>query len=171
MAEEQTKKIIEFLGRNKLKYKLIVHKAIYTSEEGARARGLELRSGVKSLIFKFGKDKFRLLLVRGDRKADLKKLREIFNVKNIRLASPEEVLRISGCEIGSVHPFGMLMNSGGVDGVDGLDGLDGLEIIMDESILENTDVDFSIGQHTHSAEMAARDFLKLLKPRIEEFTV
>src|SRR3989344_2087310 len=161
MAEEQTKKIIEFLERNKVKYKLIVHKAIYTSEEGAKARGLELRNGVKSLIFKFGNEAFRLLLVRGDRKADLKKLREIFNVKNIRLASPEEVLKISGCEIGSVHPFGMLMNS---DGVDGLDGLDGLEIIMDESILENTDVDFSIGQHTHSAEMAARDFLKLLKP-------
>ncbi len=164
MAEEQTEKIIEFLERNKVKYKLIVHKAIYTSEEGAKARGLELRNGVKSLIFKFGGDVFKLLLVRGDRKADIKKLREIFNVKNIRLASPEEVLDISGCEIGSVHPFGMLMKSG-------IDGADELEIIMDESILENTDVDFSIGQHTHSMEMTARDFLKVIKPRMERFTI
>ena len=155
MASEQTEHILDFLGDSKARFKLIIHKAIYTAEEGAAIRKLHLRMGVKSLIFKFGENGFKLILVRGDKKANLKRLREIFNVKNIRLASPEEVFKICGCEIGSVHPFGNLMN---------------LEIIMDKSILENKDVDFNIGQHTHSAEMKTLDLVKLLKPRIEEFT-
>ncbi|HLC63337.1 MAG TPA: YbaK/EbsC family protein [Candidatus Nanoarchaeia archaeon] len=156
MAEQQTKQIIEFLDKSKIKYKLIVHRVVYTSEEAAKERGMPLKMGVKSLIFKLDKDEFKLILVRADRKADSKRLREILHVKNIRLASPEEVLKISGCEIGSVHPFGFLMK---------------LEILMDKSILENEDVDFNIGQHTHSALMKAKDLVKILKPRIEEFTI
>ena len=156
MAEQQTKQIIEFLDKFKVKYRLIVHKPVFTSEEAALERGMSLKMGVKSLIFKLDKDEFKLILVRGDRKADSKRLREILHVKNVRLASPEEVLKISGCEIGSVHPFGNLMK---------------LEILMDKSILENEDVDFNIGQHTHSMLMKAKDLAKILKPRIEDFSV
>ena len=94
--------------------------------------------------------------MRADRKADSKRLREIFHAKNVRLASPEEVLKISGCKIGSVHPFGNLMD---------------LEILFDKSILENDNIDFNVGQHTHSMLMKAKDLVKVLKPRIEEFTV
>ena len=156
MAAEQTEQILDFLEEKKAKFKLIIHKPIFTAEEGAFVRKVPLRLGVKSLIFKLDKDEFKLILVRGDRKADLNKLRKILNVKNIRLASPEEVLKISGCEIGSVHPFGNLM---------------GLDILMASSILENELMDFNIGQHTHSAEMKVKDFIALLKPRAEEFTV
>ena len=46
MAEEQTKQIIEFLNRTKVKYKLIVHKPVFTSEEAARERGMPLKMGV-----------------------------------------------------------------------------------------------------------------------------
>ena len=156
MGTEQTEQITELLNNAHVKYKVMMHKPVYTSEEAAGVRKLPLKVGVKSLIFKINLDEFKLVLVRGDKKADVGKLKLIVNSKNIRLASPEEVLRISGCEIGSVHPFGMLM---------------GLEIIMDKSILENENVDFNIGQHTHSAEMKALDLVKILKPRIEEFTL
>lgn len=156
MAAQQTEQILDFLEEKEAKFKLIIHKPIFTAEEGAFVRKVPLRLGVKSLIFKLDKDQFMLILVRGDKKADLNKMRKILHVKNIRLASPEEVLQISGCEIGSVHPFGNIM---------------GLEILMDGSILENGFMDFNIGQHTHSCEMKVRDFIGLLKPRMEDFTL
>lgn len=155
MAAQQTEQILDFLEEKKAKFNLIIHKPIFTAEEGAFVRKVPLRLGVKSLIFKLDKDEFKLVLVRGDKKADLNKLRKILHVKNIRLASPEEVLRLTGCEIGSVHPFGNLMH---------------LEILMDSSILENELMDFNIGQHTHSCEMKVRDFIGLLNPVVEEFT-
>lgn len=156
MAKEQTEQILDFLEEKKAKFKLIIHKPIFTAEEGALIRKVPLRLGVKSLIFKLDKNEFKLILVRGDRKADLNTLRKILQMKNIRLASSEEVLHISGCEIGSVHPFGNLMK---------------LDILMDSSILENEFMDFNIGQHTHSCEMKVKDFMGLLNPRVEEFTV
>lgn len=155
MAKKQTEEIIDFLEKNKIKHEVIIHKAIHTAEEASKERNVPVSMGVKSLIFKINKNDFNLILVRGDKRANLKELKKLLQVKNIRLASSEEVLEISGCQIGSVHPFGNLMN---------------LEIIMDSSILENEIIDFNIGQHTHSCEMKTKDFIQLLNPRILEFT-
>src|SRR3989344_8713384 len=155
MTSKETNQIIKFLENSKVKYKVIIHQPIHTAEEAAKVRKTLINAAVKSLIFKLDKNEFKLILVRGDKRANLKELKKLLNSKNIRLASPEEVLKLTGCEIGRCHPFGNLNN---------------LEIIMDSSILENEIVDFNIGQHTHSCEMKTKDLVKLLKPKILEFT-
>jgi len=155
MTEKETKQIINFLDKSKVKYKIITHSPIHTAEEATKVRKTLINEAVKSLIFKLDKDAFKLVLVRGDKRANLNILKKLLNSKNIRLASPEEVIKLTGCEIGSCHPFG---------------NLNGLEIIMDASILENEIVDFNIGQHTHSCEMKTKDLVKLLKPKILKFT-
>lgn len=153
MGKEEAENIKRILSDSKLEFRNFIHKPVFTSQEAADERGLELKQGVKALVFKNGK--FILVLLPGNRKVDAKKLSKLINVKDLRLASPEEVLKITNCEIGSVHPFGFLHN---------------LETYMDEKVLENEIVDFNIGLHTNSIAMRGGDLVKVIKPKILDFS-
>jgi Ala-tRNA(Pro) deacylase len=156
MGQKEMEAVKKFLDENKVEYKLLVHEPVYTSEQAARARGGELKSGVKALVLKTREKKFILGLVAADRKIDLNRLASIVGTSELKLASPEEVLEKTGCKIGSVHPFGNLYQ---------------LETYMDESVLENETVEFNIGLHTHSVRMKMKDFVNLVKPVIEKFSI
>jgi len=97
-------------------------------------------------------------LVTGNREVRLKDLKAILNTKDIRLADSEDVLRITGCEVGSVHPFWNLYN-------------EKIEILMDKHVLDNETIDCSAGTFVDSIEMKCEEFIRVLKPRIEEFTI
>ncbi len=153
MSKKEAEKIKGILTDSGIDFEHFIHKAVFTSQEAADERGLELKQGVKALVFKNGK--FILALVPGDRKVDAKKLAKILGLKELKLAKPEEVLDITHCEIGSVHPFGFIHN---------------LETYMDEKVLENEIVDFNIGLHTESIAMKSKDLVKVIKPRILDFS-
>ncbi len=149
--KEQFLKLKKFLDSNNIEYKVMEHEPVYTSEEAARVRGVELKSGVKALVLKTNEDAYLLALVSADKKVDLKLLAEVIGTKKLSLASPDKVLEITGCEIGSVHPFGNVHN---------------LTTYMDPGISENEMVDFNAGMHTISIEMKSKDMIKLIKPKI-----
>ncbi|MBI2106845.1 hypothetical protein HYT57_02565 [Candidatus Woesearchaeota archaeon] len=158
MSQKEFEAIKSFLNSNKVKYKLFEHKQVKTSEEAASVRNVPLSQGMKSLILIAKEKGFVLCLVPGNRRIELKILRKILNAKDIRLADHEDVLRITGCEIGSVHPFGNLYK-------------EKLDIHMDKKILDNKKIDFSVGTFVNSIEMELKDFLKLVKVNVEEFTI
>jgi Ala-tRNA(Pro) deacylase len=155
MGQKEMERLKKFLDERKIEYELLVHEPVYTSEQAAKARGSELKKGVKALVLKTGEKKLILGLVAADRKIDLNALAMLVGTKKLKLASPEEVLEKTGCEIGSVHPFGNLHN---------------LETYMDKSVLENEVVEFNIGLHTHSIRMKMRDLVNLLNPIIGNFS-
>lgn len=143
------------LDDNGITYSISEHEPVYTSEEAARVRGVELKTGVKALVLRTKEGSFIIGLVAADRKIDLKKLAEIVKTEKLKLASPEEVLKVTGCEIGSVHPFGNLYN---------------LPTYLDRSVLENEWVNFNAGLHTVSIHMRSEDLVKLIKPIIGDFS-
>lgn len=143
----------KFLDSHSLDYSESTHEVVHTSEQAAAIRGVALRSGVKAIVFKISSGTFVMALVRGDHRVDAKKLASLLNVKNAKLASPGEVLEITGCEIGSVHPFGNLF---------------GLDVYMDKSILENGEANFSAGLHTKSIVMSRQDMVRLINPAIAD---
>ena len=147
---ESVKRLLDESG---LRYEISEHEPVYTSEDAARIRGEDIRTGAKALIFK-SKDSFVLCIVPGDRKIDMKKLKAITRCKDVRMATPEEVLKVSGCEIGSVHPVGTLM---------------GLKTYADKRIFDNEYVNFNAGLHTASIRMKSRDFVELVKPEIVDY--
>jgi Ala-tRNA(Pro) deacylase len=154
MGTLQLKLIQELLDRNGIPYEVSEHVAVYSSEDAAEVRGVKLKTGVKALVLKTEKAHFVLGLIAADKKIDLKKLAKIVKTKKLQLASPQEVLKITSCEIGSVHPFG---------------NLHGLPTYMDDSVLENDMVNFNAGLHTVSIQMKAKDLNKAIKPLIEDF--
>jgi prolyl-tRNA editing enzyme YbaK/EbsC (Cys-tRNA(Pro) deacylase) len=78
-----------------------------TAEAAARAVDAPLGSIVKSLVF-LGDGAPLLVLVSGDQRADVRKLRAAlgFSKKRLRIAQPAEVLDSTGFEVGGVPPIG-----------------------------------------------------------------
>ncbi len=145
--EKEFETLKSFLNEKKITYRTSNHPRVHTSEEAARIRGVPLKSGVKALVMKG--EKYFMVLIPGDRKADFNRL------PKAHLADPKKVLEITGCEIGSVHPFGNLF---------------GLEVYMDKKILENETVNFSAGTHNDSINMSPKDMADAIKPIVGDYS-
>ena len=76
-----------------------------TAVEAATSLGCEVGAIVKSLLFKT-QNSFILCLVAGDRRASLTMIKKILNIKDVSMASADEVKKITGYTIGGVSPVG-----------------------------------------------------------------
>ena len=81
-----------------------------TANDAATALGCKVGAIVKSLLFKAG-EKFVLCLVSGDKRCSLNKLKKILNEKNVSMANPDDVKRVTGYTIGGVSPTGHLIKT------------------------------------------------------------
>ena len=87
---------------------IVLEKTARTANDAASALGCEVGAIVKSLLFKTGEN-YVLCLVSGDKKCSLNKLKKILNEKDVSMASPEDVKRVTGFTIGGVSPTGHLI--------------------------------------------------------------
>jgi Cys-tRNA(Pro) deacylase len=78
-----------------------------TALEAASSLGCEVGAIVKSLLFKTGHT-FTLCLIAGDNKASLNKIKKTLNIKDVSMASAEDVKNVTGYTIGGVSPIGHL---------------------------------------------------------------
>ena len=98
------KSIKEFDSNLKI---IVLDQTARTANDAATALGCKVGAIVKSLLFKAG-EKFVLCLVSGNKKCSLNKLKKILSEKDVSLADPEDVKRITGYTIGGVSPTGHL---------------------------------------------------------------
>ena len=78
-----------------------------TANDAASALGCNVGAIVKSLLFNAGDD-FVLCLVSGDKRCSLNKLKKILDEKDVSMAHPNDVKKITGYTIGGVSPVGHL---------------------------------------------------------------
>ena len=104
-----------------------------TAKEAASSLGCEVGAIVKSLLFKAGEN-FVLCLVSGDKRCSLNKLKKILNEKDVSMANPEDVKRVTGYTIGGVSPTGHLIK---------------IKIYIDEN-LKNFDSMFAAAGHPNA---------------------
>ncbi len=78
-----------------------------TAQDAATALGCNVGAIVKSLLFSAG-DNFVLCLVSGDKRCSLKILKKILDEKDVSMANPNDVKKITGYTIGGVSPVGHL---------------------------------------------------------------
>ena len=133
---------------------LILENTARTAEEAATALGCSVGAIVKSLLFKTG-DKFLLCLVSGDRRCSLNKLKKILNEKDVSMANPDEVKRITGYTIGGVSPVGHLTK---------------LKIILDNNLKRFSKVYAAAGHPNAVFGIDFNQFIILTSAEIEEFT-
>jgi len=153
-VEKEAQRILSIFKENNAEYQLYEHEPVYTSQQAATVRGVELKTGCKSMVLKTKAGKFILANLAADKKMDLKKLEEIVGDK-LSFATKEDVLQTTNCEPGSVPPFGKLF---------------GLPTYLDESVLENDFVNFNIGILTKSVKISKQNLLRIMEPEIGKFS-
>ena len=79
-----------------------------TAIDAATSLGCEVGAIVKSLLFRTN-DSFALFLIAGDKRASLNKIKRILNMKDVSMATADEVKDITGFTIGGVSPVGHLI--------------------------------------------------------------
>ncbi len=86
---------------------ILLNTSARTALEAAASLDCEVGAIVKSLLFK-AKNTFILCLVAGDKKGSLNKIKKILNIKDVSMASADEVKDVTGFTIGGVSPVGHL---------------------------------------------------------------
>lgn len=155
MGKDVLEKIKRMLDKEQISYKHLTHEHVHSSHEAAKIRGNKVEQAAKAIVLKAkNKDKeyvFLQCVLPGHKKIDLKKLKKELGFRSAGLASPDEVLRITGCTIGSVPPLGELFN---------------LKVYADKSLLEQEIVVFSAGTHNDSIQLKCKDYIKVVKPTV-----
>ena len=125
-----------------------------TALEAASSLNCEVGAIVKSLLFKT-ENSFTLCLVSGDKKASLNKIKKTLNIKNVSMATANEVKDITGFTIGGVSPIGHLYK---------------ISIYIDNS-LERFDELYAAAGHPNCVfKINFNDLKKITKGLIEEIT-
>jgi len=145
--------ILATLKKNKIEYQLFEHEPVFTSSQAAKVRNLPLSLGVKSLIF-MADGKPVMIVVPGDRKVAVHPFAKKFGIKDLRMATPEEVENTVGVKIGAVHPLGNLA---------------GIKVYADQNLGKEGKIAFNPGVHDKTLIMSFKDYLKLTDPIIGSF--
>ena len=108
LEKEPVKRVTTFLKKFDANLNVIsLATSARTAIEAAATLKCEVGAIVKSLLFKT-ENSFTLFLIAGDKKASLNKIKQSLNIKDVSMASAEEVKNITGFTIGGVSPVGHL---------------------------------------------------------------
>ena len=133
---------------------IVLENTARTANDAATALGCKVGAIVKSLLFKVG-EKFVLCLVSGDKRCSLNKLKKILNEKDVSMANPEDVKRVTGYTIGGVSPTGHLTKT---------------KIYIDEN-LKNFDIIYAAAGHPNAVfEIDFENLKALTSGEIKEIT-
>jgi prolyl-tRNA editing enzyme YbaK/EbsC (Cys-tRNA(Pro) deacylase) len=77
-----------------------------TAPDAARVLGVELGQIAKSILFRCG-ERYGLFVLAGDMRMDQKKVKALLGGGKPRVATPEEVVEMTGFRVGGVCPFAL----------------------------------------------------------------
>ena len=153
LDKEPVKRVEKFLkGFDQSLEVIVLENSARTAKDAAIALGCDVGAIVKSLLFKTG-DNFNLCLVAGDKRCSLNKLKKIKNIKDISMASPEEVKTQTGYTIGGVSPVGHLNK---------------LEIFIDKSLKRFNELFAAAGHPNCVFKINFKDIQKITNGKIED---
>jgi len=101
--------VYEVLKEHGVPYEKYEHVAVFTTDEAEKAWTGFSGKKVKNLFLTNRKgDKYYLVSIAHDKRADLKKLGEQLCEKRLQFVSPEGLMRYLGLTPGSVSPLGLI---------------------------------------------------------------
>ena len=108
LDKEPVKRVEKFLKNFNQSLEIIVlENSARTAQDAAKALDCNVGAIIKSLLFK-SEDEYTLCLISGDKRCSMNKLKKIKDLKDISMASPNEVKTQTGYTIGGVSPIGHL---------------------------------------------------------------
>jgi Ala-tRNA(Pro) deacylase len=148
-------KLKEYLDSNKIKYITVKHSSAYTAQEVAASAHIPGKGLAKSVLIKI-EGKMAMAVLPASDKVDFDLLKAVMSEENVRLAYEQEFMdKFPDCEVGAMPPFGNIY---------------GLEVYVSKSLTENDEIAFNACSHSEILKMSYKDFEKLVKPKILDFS-
>lgn len=104
---------------------------------------IDINKVVKTIVFVNDKNEPVIVVLRSIYRVNQKKLAKILNVKDIRLATPEEVIKYTGYKVGGVAPFDI-----------------NFKIYIDKELLNEDIVYTGGGDERHLLKIRVEDIIK-----------
>ena len=145
MSTTVTERLERWLRESGVRFQIMEHAPVRTSEEAARVRGTRLEEGAKALVVR-AEDRHVHCVLPAHLRADNAALREILGTRKLRFATPAELAELTGCLPGAVPPFGNLF---------------GLPVLVDEALTATASIAFNAGSNSVSITMGTTDFVRL----------
>jgi len=97
-----------------------------------------------------------MVVLRGPDRANIKKLKETVDSKDIRMAHLKEIQSFTQTEIGTLPAIGSLFN---------------IPTYVDKNLLEEEEIAFGTGLRTKTVIVSAKDYIQAISPIIGDFAV
>lgn len=102
--------LFDILNKLNIQYDLVEHKAVFNCEQAQEIKKLIDGIGCKNL-FVTDKHSIYLIILKDDKKADLKSIAQKIGTKRLSFCSEQQLMDILKLKIGSVSPFGIVNDS------------------------------------------------------------
>ena len=153
LNKEPVKRVIKFLRDFDSTLKVqVLSSSARTALDAANSLNCEVGAIVKSLLFRT-EDTFLLCLVSGDKRCSLNKLKKITQIKDISMASPDDVKTQTGYTIGGVSPIGHLKK---------------INIFIDNSLERFDDIFAAAGHPNCVFKIDFKNLLKITQGEIKD---
>ena len=159
MIENVLDKLVQLFTEGKAHFRVLEHEEAGKSRQSvAEIRGTELGQGAKALVCHVkgnGVKLYVLAILPADKQADLSKLALAMGGRRASLASPDEVMELTGCVFGAVPPVSFHPQ---------------LKLIADPSLYERYDeLAFNAGLRDHSIIIKTEDYKRIVHPELVDF--
>jgi len=156
-AEEQPPPVSQYLADFGVPHRVFRHPGPVSSlEQAAVERGQEPEQVVRSILFRVSKGEYVMVLMAGPSQISWKNLREYLGRSRLTTAKREEVLQVTGYDLGAVAPFGIP---------------DEVRVLVDQSVLQQEEISLGSGVRGVTVILSSEDMLAALeRPEIGEFS-
>jgi len=149
-----TAKLKEFLEREHVEYATLPHAPAFTAQEIAQSAHIPGKDLAKTVMVHLN-NRMAMAVLPANEKITLSDLSKAAGAK-VWFATEDEFRDLfPDCELGAMPPFGNLY---------------GMEVYVAAPLAEDEQIAFNAGSHTELIRMPFRDFQRLVKPQVANFT-
>lgn len=144
--------VTQYLDRMKIPYRFFKHPGQVNSlEQAAEERGQRSEQIIRSILFRINKGEYLMVLVAGPHQISWPALRQYVGQSRLTMARREEVLQVTGYELGAVSPLGLTSE---------------MRILADPGIFEEEEISIGSGIRNSTVILKQANLKKAL-PEIE----
>ncbi len=149
-------KLKDYLDENNIKYVVISHSSAFTALEVAASAHLPGKELAKTVMVKID-GKMAMVVLPSSYKIDFDLLKDVTNAEQIELAEEDEFSSLfPNCQVGTMPPFGNLYD---------------MDVYVAEALTKAEEIAFAAGSHSELIKLAYKDFEKLVKPVVKQFSL
>lgn len=148
------RKLQEYLDQHEIRYQVVTHIGVYTTQEVAQAEHIPGKQVAKVVIVKKESGTPVMLVLPASHRVDFGLLRKVLGTRGELAHEHEFHALFPECETGAEPPFGNLFQ---------------LDTIVETALTEDEEIVFNAGSHWQTVRMRYEDYIRLVHPRVATF--